>query len=127
MGYLSPLLAVRDMKKTIDFYTKSLGFELKMAFPSVENPEYADIIKDGMVLMFIPAKNHGIDTKEKFGTGVYLYMQIDGDIDQYYAELKKKGVKIAVEIKDEPFGVRDFTIEDADGYKLAFNQTIKPK
>jgi uncharacterized glyoxalase superfamily protein PhnB len=127
MGYLSPLLAVRDMKKTIDFYTKSLGFELKMAFPSAENPEYADIIKDGMVLMFIPAKNHGIDTKEKFGTGVYLYMQIDGDIDQYYAELKKKGVKIAVEIKDEPFGVRDFTIEDADGYKLAFNQTIKPK
>ena len=80
-----------------------------------------------MVLMFIPAKNHGIDSKEKFGIGVYLYMQIDGDIDEYYAELKKKGVKIAVEIKDEPFGVRDFTVEDIDGYKLTFNQTIKPK
>ena len=127
MGYLSSLLAVRNMKQTIDFYTKSLGFNLGMCFPDANNPEYADLSKDGMVLMFIPAKNHGIDNKEKFGIGVYLYLQIDGNIDEYYAELKKKGVKIAVEIKDEPFGVRDFAIEDVDGYKLTFNQTIKPK
>jgi uncharacterized glyoxalase superfamily protein PhnB len=123
MGAISPLLAVRDMKKTIDYYTKSLGFTLKMAFPNAENPEYADLSKDGMVLMIVPAKNHGISHEEKFGIGVYLYMQIDGDIDEYYAELKKKGVKIAVDIKDETYGVRDFTIEDINGYKLTFNQT----
>jgi uncharacterized glyoxalase superfamily protein PhnB len=125
MGYLSPLLAVRNMKKTIDFYTKSLGFKLGMCFPDANNPEYADLSKDGMVLMLIPAQNHGIDNKEKFGIGVYLYMQINGDIDEYYAELKKKGIKIAVDMKDEPFGVRDFTIEDVDGYKLTFNQVSK--
>jgi uncharacterized glyoxalase superfamily protein PhnB len=124
MGYLSPLLAVRNMKKTLDFYTKSLGFELKMAFPTPENPQYADIIKDGMVMMFIPAQEHSIDSKEKFGSGVYLYLHIDGDIDKYYNELKQKGVKIAVDIKDEPFGVRDFSVEDPDGYKLTFNQTL---
>ena len=49
-------------------------------------------------------------------------MQIDGDIDEYYQELKKRGVKIAVDIKDELFGVRDFTVEDLNGYKLTFNQ-----
>jgi uncharacterized glyoxalase superfamily protein PhnB len=125
MGYLSPLLAVRNMKKTIDFYTNSLGFKLGMTFPSPDNPEYADLSKDGMVLMFIPAANHGIGSKEKLGTGVYLYMQIDGDIDKYYDELKKRNVKIAVDIKNEPFGVRDFTIEDVDGYKLALNQALK--
>jgi uncharacterized glyoxalase superfamily protein PhnB len=124
MGYLSPLLAVRNMKKTLDFYTKSLGFELKMAFPTPDNPQYADITKDGMVMMFIPAKEHNIEDKEKLGIGVYLYLQIDGDIDKYYNELKQKGVKIAVDIKDEPFGVRDFTVEDPDGYKLTFNQTL---
>ena len=124
MGYLSPLLAVRDMKKTLDFYTKSLGFELRMAFPTPDNPQYADIIKDGMVMMFIPAQEHSIDSKEKFGSGVYLYLHIDGDIDKYYNELKQKGVRIAVDIKDEPFGVRDFTVEDPDGYKLVFNQPL---
>jgi uncharacterized glyoxalase superfamily protein PhnB len=113
------------MKKTIDFYTKSLGFKLGMCFPTPDNPEYADLSKDGMVLMFIPAKNIGIGSQEKLGVGVNLYLQIDGDIDKYYNELKQKGVKMAVDIKTEPFGVRDFTVEDTDGYKLTFNQTLK--
>ena len=125
MGYISPTLAVRNMKETIEFYQDSLGFEMGMAFPDVNNPQYADLSKDGMILMFIPAENIGIGSQEKLGTGVNLYMQIDGDIDEYYKELKEKGVIIAVDIKDEPFGIRDFTIEDVDGYQLTFNQVAK--
>jgi uncharacterized glyoxalase superfamily protein PhnB len=126
MGYLSPTLAVRDMKKTIDFYINSLGFKLGMTFPSPDNPEYADLSKDNMVLMFLPAANLGIGSGEKLGVGVNLYMQIDGDIDGYYDDLKKGNVKIAVDIRDEPFGIRDFTVEDVDGYKLTFNQVSQP-
>lgn len=125
MGYISPTLAVRDVRKTIKFYTNSLGFEIGTIFPHINDPEYVDLSKDGMVLMFIPAESIGIDSGENLGIGVNLYMQIDGDIDEYYKELKKKGVKIAVEIKDEPFGIRDFTIEDIDGYQLTFNQVAK--
>jgi len=125
MGYISPTLAVRNMKQTIEFYKNSLGFKMGMAFPDADNPEYADLSKDGMVLMFIPAKNVGIGAKQKLGIGVNLYMQIDGNIDEYYNELKNKGVKIVVDIKDEPFGIRDFTVEDINGYKLTFNQVSK--
>ncbi len=125
MGTLSPLLAVRNKKKTIEFYKNSLGFKVGLVFPDINNPEYVDLSRDGMVLMFIPAENHGIGGEEKLGVGVYLYMEIDGDIDEYYEELKKKGVKIAVDIKDEPFGVRDFTVEDINGYKLTFNRPSK--
>ena len=122
MGYISPTLAVRNMKQTIQFYRDSLGFKIGMTFPDADNPEYADLSKDGMVLMFIPAENIGIGREEKFGVGVNIYMQIDGDIDKYYNELKDKDVKIVVDIKDEPYGIRDFTIEDIDGYKLTFNK-----
>ena len=125
MGVISPLLAVRDMKKTIEFYKNSLGFKLGMTFPDVENPEYADLSKDGMVLMVIPAQDHGIGIEEKLGIGVNIYMNIDGDIDEYYNELKNRNVRIAVDIKDEPYGVRDFTVEDIDGYTLTFSQLSK--
>jgi uncharacterized glyoxalase superfamily protein PhnB len=125
MGYISPMLAVRNMKQTIQFYRDSLGFQMGMAFPDADNPEYADLSKDEMVIMLVPAKNIGIDDKEKLGIGVNLYMQIDGDIDEYYKELNKKGVEIVVDIKDEPFGIRDFTVEDINGYKLTFNQVSK--
>ena len=122
MGYISPTLAVRNMKQTIQFYRASLGFKTGMTFPNADNPEYADLSKDGMVLMFIPTENIGIGKEEKFGVGVNIYMQIDGDIDKYYNELKDKGVKIVVDIKDEPYGIRDFSVGDIDGYKLTFNQ-----
>jgi len=122
MGHISPTLAVRNMKQTIQFYRDSLGFKMGMTFPDADNPEYADLSKDDMVLMFIPAENIGIGRGEKLGVGVNIYMQIDGNIDKYYNELKDKGVKIVVDIKDEPYGIRDFTVEDIDGYKLTFNQ-----
>jgi uncharacterized glyoxalase superfamily protein PhnB len=125
MGYISPTLAVRNMKQTIQFYRDSLGFKMGMAFPDADNPEYADLSKDGMVLMCISAKNVGIGSKQKLGIGVNLYMQIDGDIDEYYSELKNKSVKMVVDIKDEPYGIRDFTVEDINGYKLTFNQVSK--
>jgi len=125
MGYISPTLAVKDMKQTIEFYKNSLGFKVGMAFPDADNPEYVDLSKDGMVLMFIPTKNVGIGSKQKLGIGVNLYMQINGDIDEYYSELKNKGVKIVVDIKDEPYGIRDFTVEDINGYKLTFNQVSR--
>ena len=78
MGYLSPLLAVRNMKRTMDFYEKTLGFTRGMVFPDEENPEYSDLSKDGMVLMFLLAKTMGVSSGEKLGTGVNMYMEIDG-------------------------------------------------
>jgi uncharacterized glyoxalase superfamily protein PhnB len=125
MGVISPLLATRNVKATLDFYQDVLGFTLGMVFPDLDNAEYADLTKEGMSLMFVPAKNLGISRAAKLGTGVNLYMEISGDIDKYYSELKKKGVKIVSDIKDEPFGIRDFTIEDNNGYQLTFNQPAK--
>jgi uncharacterized glyoxalase superfamily protein PhnB len=127
MGHLSPTMAVRDMQSTIEFYRDQLGFKLGMSFPDVGSPEYADLSRDGMVLMFIPTRNCGIDDSERLGVGVSFYMQIDGDIDRYYKELKGKGVKIVIDIKDEPFGIRDFSVTDPDGYLLTFNQKIQGK
>ncbi len=122
MGVISPLLSVRNMRDTIEFYRNSLGFEMDMAFPDADNPQYASLTKDEMSLMFDLAENIGIGSDEKLGVGVNLYLNIDTDIDEYYDELKRKNVRIAVEIKDEPFGIRDFTVEDVNGYKLTFNQ-----
>ena len=127
MGYLSPTLAVRNMKETIAFYKDVLGFKTGMMFPDAKNPEYADLSKDDMVLMLIPAANCGISAGGKLGTGVNFYLQIDGDIDEYYKAVKGKGAKIISDIKDEPFGIRDFTVEDVNGYQLTFNQIVGKK
>ncbi|MEA3324325.1 MAG: hypothetical protein U9Q37_04205 [Euryarchaeota archaeon] len=84
MGTLSPLLAVRDMLTTIGFYRNSLGFTMGMAFPDTDNPQYADLSKDGMSLMSTTTESIGIGSNEKLGTGVDVYPNIDSDIDEYY-------------------------------------------
>jgi uncharacterized glyoxalase superfamily protein PhnB len=125
MGTVSPMLCVRDMRESIEFYRDVLGFTLGMVFPDGEHAEYADLQMDGMSVMLGPARNAGISPRAKLGTGVYIYMQINGDIDRYYARLKKKGVRMPFDIKDEPYGIRDFTVEDNSGYRLVFNQVSK--
>jgi uncharacterized glyoxalase superfamily protein PhnB len=125
MGAVSPMLCVRDMKESIEFYQRVLGFTLGMVFPDIEHAEYADLQKDGMSVMLAPARSDGINSRAKLGTGVYIYMQIDGDVDEYYSQLKERGVMMPFDIKDEPYGIRDFTVQDNSGYKLVFNQVSK--
>jgi len=48
------------------------------------------------------------------GKGMYLTIEVD-DVNKIYEEIKSKGIKIKVEIKDEPWGDRHFAIEDPNG------------
>lgn len=90
MGVISPTPAFRNMKDTMEFYKKSLGFTMVMAFPDADNPEYADLSKDGMVLMFIPAENVGIGNDKKLGTGVnrYIDKMLESNRVESYLDIK---------------------------------------
>jgi catechol 2,3-dioxygenase-like lactoylglutathione lyase family enzyme len=48
------------------------------------------------------------------GQGMYLTIEVD-DVDKMYNDLKKKGVAIKIDIRNEPWGDRHFAIEDPNG------------
>jgi catechol 2,3-dioxygenase-like lactoylglutathione lyase family enzyme len=48
------------------------------------------------------------------GKGMYLTIEVD-DVDSIYNQLKKKGVPIKIDIRNEPWGDRHFAIEDPNG------------
>ena len=52
--------------------------------------------------------------KPFLGQGMYLTIEVN-DVDSIYNELKKKGVPIKLEIRNEPWGDRHFAIEDPNG------------
>jgi uncharacterized glyoxalase superfamily protein PhnB len=45
---------------------------------------------------------------------MYLTIEVD-DVDMIYSSLKKKGVTINIDIRNEPWGDRHFAIEDPNG------------
>ncbi|OEK02894.1 glyoxalase [Roseivirga sp. 4D4] len=48
------------------------------------------------------------------GEGMYLTIEVD-DVDELYNKLKSEGVKIEIDIRDEPWGDRHFAIKDPNG------------
>ena len=48
------------------------------------------------------------------GEGMYLTIEVN-DVDKLYKEIKKKGIEIKIELRDEPWGDRHFAIADPNG------------
>ena len=48
------------------------------------------------------------------GKGMYLTIEVD-DVDALYESLKKKGISIKIEMRNEPWGDRHFAIQDPNG------------
>ncbi|QEH41625.1 VOC family protein [Chitinophaga sp. XS-30] len=48
------------------------------------------------------------------GQGMYLTIEVE-DVDKMYNELKKKGIPIKIDIRDEPWGDRHFAVQDPNG------------
>jgi uncharacterized glyoxalase superfamily protein PhnB len=46
------------------------------------------------------------------------------DADSLYQEFSEKGVKILRALCDQPYGNRDFDVEDCNGYRLCFGHDI---
>jgi uncharacterized glyoxalase superfamily protein PhnB len=53
---------------------------------------------------------------------VYFWVS---DADALYDELKSRGAKIDYELCDQPYGCREFGIQDLDGYDIAFGQDME--
>ena len=54
-----------------------------------------------------------------------IYLPEGQSIDQYYADVQAKGVKIDDELTDTYWGDRAFSIHDNNGYWLTFAVTVK--
>ncbi len=52
-----------------------------------------------------------------------IYMWVD-DVEGLYNELVDRGAKIDYELCEQPYGCREFGVQDLDGYDIAFGQDM---
>lgn len=115
-----PLIYVTNLKDSIKFYTKILGFRLGSLYPNQESPTYAPIFIGDRKFMLVVAR----ETNKRFypkglgGSGVQFFIQVQ-DVNAVWDRLKDK-VKIFDKIETKSWGDREFTIKDPDGYLLSF-------
>ena len=110
---LRPMIWTEDFDGTIDFYTKTLGFECVARMD--EYPWASLRIDEGELLVAKPNEHVGYSTIGFTGT---FYFNTD-DVDAWWEKLKDK-TKICYEIDNFEHGMREFSIYDNNGYMLQF-------
>ncbi len=132
---LTPNFEVRDVKSTVDFYSKHLGFKLIMAVPKSqdrveqsfaegEDYVYAMVQKDNVELFFQRTDSFKEDVVYlqgvPIGASVSFYMDIEG-IKELHCKLKDKQLEIT-KLKTAWYGMQEFYLKDLNGYILGFAQ-----
>ena len=86
------------------------------------------VTRNGIVIMLAQLENTGVMRPnrtvdpERDAWDAYIWIE---NADALNAEFKSKGVKITRDICDQPYGCRDFDVEDCNGYRLCFGQNLE--
>ena len=112
---LHPVLRVRDIRAAVEFYTTRLGFTFGFSWPEGEAPTYAGV-NLGDVQIFL-------DQGEQHGAGLEICFVVS-NADELCEAQRANGVEILMEPGDRPYGIRDYSVRDLNGYRLTFGHYI---
>ena len=116
---ISPQILVTDIGRSIEFYTKKLGFDLDFLYEDF----YAGIIKNGYSIHLKLGKPLTEERKSKRENGELDIVFSVENVEDLYTELVNKSVEITQPLCDRPYG-KEFYIADPDGYILAFLEEV---
>lgn len=119
---LEPVLIVRDIKATIRFYTETLGFNLDFTYGepiSHASVSWGDWTRERVTvqLSLAPPDCESIPYTQ-------LYFYTDARIEELFERFLAKGAEVVSEVKDFPWGMREFAIRDPEGPLLRFGTHI---
>lgn len=114
---LVPALLVGDMAETLDFYRK-LGFRLTGCHPERPDPVWAEVQRDSVTLQFHTDPPSGTPPTPVCSGTFYLFPDSVTDLAE---ELRGK-VAFAWGPEVMDYGMREFAVQDPNGYYLAFSE-----
>jgi predicted enzyme related to lactoylglutathione lyase len=122
---IAPYFIVDDVVTTANYYRDKLGFQYDRFWG--EPPCFCMVGRNGVVIMLKQLDSRGAMRPNRLvdveGESWDAYIWID-NADVLIREFKAKGVKITRDICDQPYGCRDFDVEDCNGYRLCFGHDI---
>lgn len=110
---LRPMLRAKDLKATVDFYTRRLGFVCE-GFSAEDG--WASLRRDAVEIM-VATPNAHVPFDAPVFTGSF-YFNVD-DVAALWAEVKDV-VEIAYPLEVFHYGMAEFAIYDSNGYMLQF-------
>ena len=114
---LVPSLTVNDLKRSLGFYTKALGFAVEEEMKE-EGEVNGVMLEAGGARLGLSQDDFAKGRNRVKGVGMRLYLETDQDIGELARQAKAAGTTLDNEPGPLPWGPMGFTVTDPDGFKL---------
>lgn len=114
----SPSFTVGDLEMSLAFYRDVLGFEVEETWKNDEGSVMGISLKAGDVSFMIGQDDWKKGRDRKKGEGLRIYCETKNKVDDLAKRIEAKGGRLDQGPTDEPWGVRDISLTDPDGFKI---------
>ena len=119
-------LTVNDVHKSLAWYRDVLGFTPGERWEN-EGKLMGVEMNAGAASFMIGQDDWKKGRDRVKGVGVRFYCNTDQDIDRLATRIKANGGTLTGEPKDQPWGSRELSIDDPDGYKITIAKERKKR
>src|SRR5499427_10035905 len=123
---LTPNLLVADVARSLAFYVDVLGFSRGQTVPEEAPFVFASVVSGAVEIFFnerdTAAKEYPAFGGKPIGATGTLFIEMEG-VDALHDRLKPI-VKIVMPIVTQFYGLREFAIQDPDGYIITFAERV---
>lgn len=107
-----PILAVADVRATIRFYREVLGFQSEWVWG--DTPDFGGVRWGGIHVMFClqPSLAGRVEG--------HMHAFFCDDVNALREQHREAGAPVISEIANKPWGIREYTVRDINGYHLRF-------
>ncbi len=120
LSAVMPALTVNDIEKSVAFYRDTLGF-----FVAEEHRQDGKmagaVLRAGAVQLLLSQDDFAKGHDRKKGVGIRLYCTTRQELDDLAKAIKSRGAELVQEPQDQPWGARDFSLVDPDGFALSIS------
>lgn len=117
-SHSSIILPITNVQQTAEYYRDVLGFSIEFLWE--DPPSYAVLKRDDAVGIHLSKTDKPLE-KERLPR-LYIFVH---DADAVYNEYVEAGAKIDEPIGDTDYQMREFVIEDLNGYKIVIGKGIQ--
>jgi uncharacterized glyoxalase superfamily protein PhnB len=112
---VTPILQVRDMAESVEWYQTVLGFRTE--WTAGEPAHLASLSRDRTEINLALAAGQSLAISR-----VYFAAR---RVDAFYDRVRKAGGNITISLVTQPYGMKDFRVVDPSGNQLSFGEPVE--
>jgi lactoylglutathione lyase len=124
MTSVSPSFTADDLEKSLAWYRDVLGFTVGEKWMRDGKMVGAELSAGGVSFM-VGQDDWRKGRDRRKGEGFRLYCETRQDIDALARGIEERGGSLDDQPKDQPWGSRDFSLTDPDGFKITIASVAK--